>query len=138
MNVRRPLYLAAGALLAAAAVPIGAQQAPAAQDSQPVVARLVAEPASLTMKAGDVVPLVVRAYDAAGNQIADPPLRVSGPRGAVAVGNGQVKALAAGKYEIVASTARRGTPGAVALRIPVTITWPSLSRLELVPEPGRL
>ena len=47
------------------------------------VARLVAEPARVTMKAGETVSLKITAYDSAGKVMADAPLRVGGPRESV-------------------------------------------------------
>jgi hypothetical protein len=86
--MRRPL-LVTGALLLAAA-PLAAQQpaAPAARteaDAARAVTRLVAEPASVAIEAGQTVPLKVTAYDAEGRVVADAPVRVAGPRGAVLV-----------------------------------------------------
>jgi len=101
------------------------------------VAKLGAEPTSLTLKVGDVVPLKVNAYDAQGN-VVPAQLRVSGPRGAVSVNGGQVKGLRAGKFEIVAMAMSESREQLATLKIPVTITWPALSKIEIVPEPGRL
>ena len=84
----RPIgtMLVAVAVLAAATVspaarPLAAQQ-PARGEAEAAraVTRLVAEPASLTVQAGQTVPLRVTAYDAQGNVVADAPMRVSGPR----------------------------------------------------------
>ena len=46
------------------------------------VAKLVAEPASLTLRTGESVALKVTAYDAAGKPIPDAVVRVNLPRGA--------------------------------------------------------
>ena len=70
---------------------------------QPPVARLEARPARLTLQAGQTVPFQVIAYDADGNVIADPPVRVAGPRAALRVRDGSVVGLQAGSYEIVAT-----------------------------------
>src|SRR5688572_24798828 len=85
-------------LICAALVPsgVGAQQ-PARADSGAVVTRLVAEPASLTLRAGSAAPLSVTAYDA-GGRIVDPVnLRVTAPRGALTVRDGAVRARQAGR-----------------------------------------
>ncbi|MCL4866747.1 MAG: hypothetical protein KJZ47_12705, partial [Gemmatimonadales bacterium] len=65
-------HLALPALLLAAA-PLAAQEAVP-------VARLVAEPGSLTMVAGTTAPLAIRALDTNGRTIANPELRVFGAR----------------------------------------------------------
>ena len=123
------------ALLVASA--LGAQDQPGpATDT--AVARLVVEPASLTIKAGEAVPLKVTAYDAKGNVLRAARVRVSGPRNALLVTEGEVKAIRAGRYEIVASAAanRESTP--VVVRVPVTVTWPAITRVAVDAEPGRL
>jgi len=86
------------------------------------------------------VPFRVTAYDAQGNVVPDAPMRVGGARGALWINDGQVKALKAGKYEIVASTATRAAnaPEPVTLSVPVTITWPAVTRLAVTAEPGQL
>lgn len=56
---------------------------PAALAAQAVpVTRLVVEPATVSVQAGQVAPVRVTAYDAQGLVVADPPIRVSGARGA--------------------------------------------------------
>jgi hypothetical protein len=122
----------AAAALVAAVAPgrsLGAQQA---------VARLVATPSSLTIEAGQTATFEVTAYDARGNVIADAPVRVSGPRTALRVSNGRVLALAAGRYELIASAAQSAWTDAVTLAIPVTVTWPPVVAVDVVAEPGRL
>ncbi|MEX2153100.1 MAG: Ig-like domain-containing protein, partial [Gemmatimonadaceae bacterium] len=102
------------------------------------VARLVVEPTSLTVRAGDFVPITVTAFDAQGNELRNARVRVSGPRSSVMVSNGQVKGLRAGRFEIVASAS--GPPGTtpVVVRVPITVTWPPVMRVAIIPEPGRL
>jgi len=125
------LFLLLGAL---SINPVGAfGQTPA------TIARLAAEPTSLSMRAGDTAILKVTAYDASGKAIDEPFVRVSGPRSAVQVSvrTNTVRALAAGKYDIVATAAgENGTP--ITLTVPVTITWPALSRVAIVPDSGHL
>jgi hypothetical protein len=127
-----------GASLGAQEQPPGRSEAEAAR----AVVRLVAEPASLTLVAGQTARLKVTAYDAQGNVVPDVLIRLSGARNALFVNRtaGEVRALRAGKYEIVASTATRaaGAPPPITLTIPVTVTWPAISRIEITPEPGRL
>ena len=140
MNVtlRPPLVTMALALAAAALAlpsrPIGAQQT--GQPAQPVVVRLVAEPASLAMQAGQTAALKITAYDAQGNVVEDPPLRVSGARGAFQFTEEGLKAVRAGQFELVASAVGGETPPRIT--IPITVRWPAISRVAIEPEPGRL
>lgn len=102
------------------------------------VAKLVAEPAKVTLKAGETVALKVRAFDAQGKEIANPALRVTGPRLALTIGDGNVTGLRAGSYTVVA-TAFDLTRGETAtVEIPILITWPALAKIEISAEPGRL
>lgn len=92
----------------------------------------------MTMQAGDSLPFKVTAYDAQGKVIPDAPVRVGGPRMAVSFSDGQVKAFRAGTFTATATA--MGAPGSqpVTLDIPVTVTWPALTRLAIAPAPGRL
>jgi hypothetical protein len=123
---------AASGLLAALPVQGSAQQA------QPAVVRLVAEPAQVSLHAGEEVPFRVVAYDAAGNAVADAPIRVGGPRMAVYFGAGTVRGIQAGSYTAVATWTGGAGTAPVTLEIPITVTWPALARLEIEPEPGGL
>ena len=144
--MRSPLLVTGVALAALALTAPGATllaQQPAARseaDAARAVTRLVAEPASHSIEAGQSVRCRVTAYDAQGNVVPDAPMRVSGARGALWIEQGTVKALKAGKYEIVASTATRAAnaPEPVTLSVPVTITWPAVTRLAVTAEPGQL
>lgn len=112
----------------------------AAQQTTPPpvqVDRLVAEPASLTIQAGQATPLKVTAFDAKGNIVANPTLRLSGPRNALRIGTGQVTGLLAGSYEMIAMVVTTGTTP-VSLRIPVKVTWPSIESVAIVGDAGRL
>ena len=115
--------------------PAPAQGAPA-QAPTPRVARIVAEPASLTLTAGQAVPFSITAYDSTGAVIQNAPLRTSGPRGVLRYANGQVTAVRAGKYELVVSAVGGADP--VRLTIPINVQWPAISQVEILPEPGRL
>jgi hypothetical protein len=126
------VFAAALALAAAAPSAVAAQQ-----PTVPAVAKVVAEPSRVTMKAGQSVPLKVTAYDAQGNVIPNAQLFVGGPRLAVTWSNGQLTAKKAGSYTAFAA-AVGGSGGPVQIEIPVLVTWPELTRLEIVPEPGRL
>jgi hypothetical protein len=111
---------------------VGAQQATA-----PAVAKVVAEPTRITMKAGQTVPLKITALDAQGNVIPNAQLFVGGPRLAVSWSNGQLTAKKAGNYTAFAA-AVGGSGGPVNIEIPVLVTWPELSKLELESEASRL
>jgi hypothetical protein len=141
--MRRSPFVTTGRLVIATALlapaMAAAQNPPAAAQQAPAVARLTAQPAALTMRAGDTTTLVVTAYDATGKVIpaADAVVRVIGPRTAVQVRGNTVRAIQAGKYDITAQGANAaGQP--VLLTIPVTITWPAISSMEIVPDSGRL
>ncbi|WP_169307623.1 Ig-like domain-containing protein [Gemmatimonas aurantiaca] len=139
MNLARNLRfvtLATAVVLAAPAmVPtlLGAQQQAAASAA---VARLVANPAKVTIRAGESQALTVTAYDAAGNVVADGQVRVVGPRQAFAVSNGQIRAFRAGSY--TASATAMGANGPITLDIPVIVSWPALSKLTITADSGRL
>ncbi|MEK6687052.1 MAG: Ig-like domain-containing protein [Gemmatimonadota bacterium] len=107
-----------------------------AQELVPV-ARLVAEPASLTMVAGTSAPMTVRALDAAGRAIPDAVVRVFGSRRAVAWSEGVVSAFQAGSHVLTATAA--GAGGApITLEIPVTVSWPAITSLQIEAQEGRL
>ena len=126
-------------LLAVTAIGLApALPATAQQPAPPQVARLVAEPAALTLEVGATDSFRVTAFDAAGHEIPNPPLRGSGPRNALRLGRGAVTALTAGRFEMV-FTAVGGEGAAPAMvTIPVQVTWPALQSLTVTSEPGRL
>ena len=139
MNVTRRLHLVTSAsvaliLSAGTGISLTAQQ----PQDQPVVARLVAEPASIRITVGQTLPFRVTAYDAQGNVIPDAPIRVGGPRMAINFGDGEVRAFQAGTFQAFASAP--GAPGGepVTIEIPVTVTWPELTRLEIAAAAGAL
>jgi hypothetical protein len=109
-----------------------------AQYSTTPVTKLVAEPAKLTLRAGDSVAFKVRAYDAQGKEVTDAAVRASGPRLALLFGDGFVKALKGGSYTAVATNFPAPGTAPVVLEIPVLVTWPALRKIEITPEPGRL
>ena len=135
-NVMAALRSVTGAL--AALIVLGGLPGEAAAQDPPAVARLVAEPARLTLKAGEEVPFVVRALDAQGKEVPDAAIRVGGPRSAIRIGDGVARAFEAGTFTAVATYS--GAPGTtpITLEIPVTVTWPTLGRLEVTSEPGQL
>jgi uncharacterized protein YjdB len=138
MNVTRiPRFVSLAALGTAIAVSASAALAQQpAEPTPPRVARIVAEPASLTLVAGQSAPLKITAYDSAGNVIESPMLRSSGPRRVLRYANGQLTGLQAGKYEIVLTSVGGTNPA--RLTIPITVQWPPIAQVEILPEPGRL
>jgi hypothetical protein len=134
MNLARRVRIVTSLALSGAV--LGISSGVAAQ--QPAVARLVAEPASLTMETGQTVSLTVMAYDAQGRLIPDADVRISAPRRAAIYADGKLTARAVGRYEVTATTIATPPEVPVSLTIAVTIDWPALARLEIVPEAGRL
>ena len=107
------------------------------------IAKLVAEPAALTLRAGDSVRIVVKALDAAGREVRDATVRVFGARRAVAYNDGMVRAFQAGKHSLVAFAERPGACGGsdcapLQIEIPVTVTWPPITKLVVLTSPGRI
>jgi hypothetical protein len=102
--------------------------------SSRVVARLTAEPSQLRMRVGDSVRVTVKAFDAQGREIPDATIRVFGARRAVGYQDGLVRAFQAGTFALTAGAAgASGMP--VTLEIPVTVTWPPITKLEIVRVP---
>ena len=134
MNVtlRIVVVTRAAAAMAFAAIPVVVQSQAAATP----VARLVAEPAQVSVRVGDSVMIRITAYDASGRVIEEPAMRVTGARGAVAFNGGVVRAFRAGQFTLTASAA--GSSGQVEIAIPVAARWPALTRIEIAAEPGRL
>ena len=135
MNVLRCVRFVTNA---AVAITVLASALPAQQGTG-VVAKLVAEPARVTMKAGQSLPFKVTAYDAQGKEIPDAAVRVGGPRMALQFSDGEVKAFRAGSYTAVATAFSndRGAP-TVTLEIPVLVTWPELRKLTVTADQGAL
>jgi len=102
------------------------------------VAKLVAEPASLSVKTGEAVAVKVTAYDAAGKPIPDAVVRVNVPRGAGVYADGKLTAFRAGKFAVTAVAAGAAGAPPVTIEIPVVVAWPALSSVEITAEPGRL
>ncbi len=140
MNVARHIRPVTSAATAFTLVSVLTASPLAAQEPavQRPVARLVAEPASIVMRVGQELPFKLTAYDAQGNVIENAPIRLGGPRMALAFDDGVVRAFRAGTYTAVATAVNFVAPGPVTLEIMVTVTWPELAKLEIVAEPGRL
>lgn len=121
--------LAVAALLLSLPGVARAQQ-PAAAAPAPV-AKLVAEPASLSLRAGTEVAFKVRALDASGKEIPGAFVRVMAGTRALRFSDTSVVASAAGRYEATAMA--QGANGApITLAIPVVVAWPALSKVEIV------
>jgi len=127
--------LAAALAAPAARATLHAQQA---TQPEPAVARLVAEPTRVNLKVGDSLAFKVTAYDSSGKELPNAVVRVGGPRMAFYFGEGIVRGLRAGTFKATATAGSGfgGTP--VTLDIPVTITWPPLTTIEVASAPGRL
>ena len=120
--------------------PVSAQVAPPAPADRPAMrnvpqdavpaAKLVAEPAALALRAGQTVTFKVRAYDAQGKEIPNAFVRVQSSNRAVRFSDTTVTATAAGKFEATA-TALGASGAPIMLTIPVTVTWPALTKVEI-------
>jgi hypothetical protein len=124
-----PLRLIAAAAIAS--TPLVAQQ-------PTPIAKLVAEPAQISVRAGDSVAFKVTAYDAQGRVIPNADVRVGGPRMSVAISDGWARGIKAGTFTAVATTLPLPGAPSVTLEIPVTVTWPPLTKLEITSDPGGL
>jgi hypothetical protein len=109
----------------------------AAQSPTPVT-RVVAEPARVTLKAGDSVVVKLTAYDAQGNVVANARYGINAPFNAVAVTGTTLRGLKAGSYTAVALAQSDQNTPPVTVQIPVLVTWPALTKIEITPEAGRL
>ena len=111
----------------------GTLEANAQQVAAPTVpvATLVAEPASLSLRAGAEVAFKVRALDAQGREIPGAFVRVMAGSRALRFTDTSVVATVAGRYEATAMA--QGADGApITLTIPVNVAWPALARVEIV------
>ena len=135
MKRTRLLVLALSPLALASALPARAQQ--------PVPpASLRAEPAALTVTAGQTAPLRVTAFDARGAPV-EADVRLAAPQAGLDVlgwfEDGTVRGVTAGSYELVVTAVRAAPDAAPAsLTIPVTVRWPAVARVEIETEGGRL
>lgn len=117
---------------------VGLATSLSAQATTPVT-RLVAEPASVTVQAGQMAPVKITAYDAQGAVVENPSIRASGARGGIQLTRDGVKGIRAGSYQIVLSTVPPDTSVAVVtIAVPVTVTWPPVSKVVLTADSGRL
>lgn len=105
----------------------------------PAVERLEARPAELSVVVGEPASLTVVALSASG-EVVDVPIRVSGERGGVQVRGDEVVGVTPGEYEIVATEVlpQGSDREPAALRIPVRVRWPAVTRIEVTAEEGTL
>ena len=113
------------------------------------VVRLVAQPERISLQAGDTAPLSVTAFDEQGTSLSIA-ARFAFPRNAIGVGfrpeqgrlglNRIVTARLAGEYEIVVTVVlpAQSDKEPPRLRVPVTISWPAIDRVEITADPGTL
>lgn len=133
-TLRAPLVLVVALVLAGSFI---AAQGAGGQAAATPVAKLVAEPATVTVRAGQSATLKVTAYDAAGRALPDAVVRVNMPRRSAAYTDGQVQGFRVSDFVATAVAAGPGgTP--VTIEIPVSVEWPPLKSLEIVPDAGRL
>ncbi len=122
----RIMFLGAVVLGTAASAPVAAQT--------PV--RVQVDPASLTLDVGGRATVTARVFDANGNEISAPLFFFSSSRRRLAVDrqSGEVEALKGGDYTIIVGvlTARQ-----VRTQIPVSVTYPPVSRVEFTPQADR-
>ena len=107
--------------------------------AQARVVRLAANPSTVTVQVGMSVPLEIEALDEAGN-VVSADVRVGGARRALRYAQGQVTGRQAGDWELVATVvqAPTATGEPATLRIPVTVVWPPVDRVEVEAAPGAL
>lgn len=99
--------------------------------------RAEARPASLSLEVGQSTPLTVTAFDAAGTEVSVP-FRYAAPRGVIRVRDGRLSAMEAGEYTVVATAVLEPGASPVTVEIPVSIRWPSVTRLELASDADQL
>ena len=93
---------------------------------------LSASAGQIEMTVGETLPLSVTVRNAAGEAL-ELDVRFAAPRGSLRVRGGEVTALAAGEFEIIATAVLAADAGVAppALRIPVTVRWPAISRVAI-------
>lgn len=134
MLTLRRLVVTALCILAALPPGLRAQQGGA---TPPAVARLVAEPAAISLVAGQTRAFTVRAFAADGREIPNAFVRVMAGTRAVRFTDSTVTATVAGRYEATASA--QGTDGrSVTLAIPIQVTWPRVTTLTVSGPAGAL
>jgi hypothetical protein len=122
-------------LLLATAAPLRAQDVTGTDR----VRRLEARPATIAMRVGETAELTVIPLDASG-QTVDADVRVVAPRRSLRYSDGQLTALEAGEFEVIATLVlpAGATTQPLELRVPVRVDWPAASRIDITKAEGRL
>ncbi|MEM7414134.1 MAG: Ig-like domain-containing protein [Gemmatimonadota bacterium] len=105
--------------------------------SAQTVTRIETDPERVEVRAGESVPFTVRAIGPDGS-VVGAPLRVGGPRDALSVGEGAVMGLKAGEFEIIVSSVPTVGEQPIVLRVPVSVTWPAVTSVDVVSDPGSM
>ncbi len=110
----------------------GALTAQADADRALEVVRLEAVPATIVVTQGETTTFSVRALDAAG-EVVEVAIRVAGARRGLRITGDEVFGVAAGDYQIFVSVPLPADAGRqpVVLRVPVTVEWPTPSRIDI-------
>jgi hypothetical protein len=111
--------------------------APPAELEAQVVTRIVAEPSRVEVVAGESVPLTIRAFGPDGVELSTP-LRITGARGGIRYSDGRVTGLSEGTFEVFVSSVPTDGSAPIQLRVPVSVGWPPIDRVEVVAEAGAL
>lgn len=124
------------ALLAARAL---VSQQPAAAPPAPVVARVEARPASLSLGVGDTTHLSAVAFDPAGKPLQVPFVFFSSSRSSVGIDStGAVKAHRAGEFKLYAYAFVPGvTQASPHAEVPVAVAWPPIQTIDVLGSPAR-
>ena len=106
---------------------------------EPAVARIVVEPASLTLDVNDTARVKATAYDAAGRVLRVPVTFFSTGRRSVEVDtSGRVIAHGAGEYHLIALVIQgSGQPSSTRGDIPVVVRAPAVARVAIEGAPYR-
>ncbi|MCZ6917731.1 MAG: Ig-like domain-containing protein [Gemmatimonadetes bacterium] len=135
--IRFARFCSAAVIFTALAVP----QAHAQDELQRALAvtRLEASPSPVVVTQGERTPVSLTAYDADGN-VVDVPIRVAGAFRGIRFEDGFLVGVAAGEYQVFATVALppdtdRAPP---MVRIAVTVNWPGVTSIDIMPEPGTL
>ncbi|MEX2472025.1 MAG: Ig-like domain-containing protein [Gemmatimonadota bacterium] len=129
----RTAFIAALTLAATAPfAPLRAQTPPASE------LRIEASVDRIAVETGQRTPFSARVLDGRGGEV-DLPLRIVGPRSAVEIEEGWVTGVTPGDHEIfVTAVLPAGAGEPPSLTVPVTVTWPAVTRIEVEAGSGAL
>lgn len=136
-SLRRSIFLAA--LTALAATPLAAQEPN--EEAGLKVARIVVEPEAIVLEVGQTAPFKVTLLDAQGNEVENVGVRIAGARRALRFGDGTVRGMEPGGYEMIVSVVVPADAGKApaTVKVPVSVTWPAVATVDVeAAEPGRL